>query len=51
MFFIIIIFSGQKTSAINRAEGEKEAQILASESEKVEKINQAQGSFFYNKIS
>merc|ERR1712096_177399 len=28
---------------VNRAEGEREAQILASESEKIEKVNQAQG--------
>ena len=36
-------FLGQKESAVNVAMGKRQAQILASESEKIEQINQAQG--------
>jgi len=38
--------SGSKESAINVAMGRRQSQILASESEKIEKINKAQGTEF-----
>jgi len=36
---------GQKESAINVAQGKRQSQILASESDKIEKINRAEGKF------
>jgi len=41
---MVLESEGTRESAINVAEGQKQAQILASEAEKAEQINKAAGS-------